>query len=256
MPDQYFGKYTGIVKDNQDDQNLGQVKVSVPAIFPPDELMTARPALPYGYFFVPENETKVWVEFEGGDPGLPLWTGVQYVSGEWAEEAKANPPQLRVIKTPAGHLLIFDDKDGEGSIRIKDGVNGHEILLDKDGIQVKDGINSGQSVVLNGSGIEAKDTNQNDLKMDSNGAKLSISSGAKVELTSSGVTIEAGPTTKISLTPGMLSVENAGAVQVKGSPILLSSSAALPVVRLTDFGIGNMGAPVVITSVGNPMVLA
>lgn len=31
---QYFGKYSGIVKDNHDADKLGTVKVSVPSIFP------------------------------------------------------------------------------------------------------------------------------------------------------------------------------------------------------------------------------
>ena len=79
MPDKYFGKYSGLVVDNMDPEQLGQLRVSVPAIFPEDELMLARPALPYGIFFVPEVGTKVWVEFEGGDTGLPIWTGVQSV---------------------------------------------------------------------------------------------------------------------------------------------------------------------------------
>src|SRR6516162_8127190 len=97
MP-QYFGKYTGIVQDNRDDQKLGQLTVTVPSIFDSSETVVARPALPYGFFFVPENQAKVWVEFEGGDTGLPLWTGVQYVAGEWPPEASINPPQKRVIK--------------------------------------------------------------------------------------------------------------------------------------------------------------
>jgi len=153
VPGKHFGKYTGIVKDNRDDQNLGQLQVSVPAIFKPDELVTARPALPYGFFFVPENEAKVWVEFEGGDPGLPPWTGVQYVPGEWAPEAEADPPQKRVIKTAAGHLIIFNDKSGEEGIKITDGANGHEVVLDSDGITITDGVNSGNKTIMNADGV-------------------------------------------------------------------------------------------------------
>ena len=113
MPEKYFAKYTGIVRDNRDPQSLGQLRVSVPSIFPADELMTARAALPFGIFFVPENGSKVWVEFEGGNPGLPLWTGVQYVAGEWAPEAAVSPPERRVIKTAAGHALSFVDAAGQ-----------------------------------------------------------------------------------------------------------------------------------------------
>jgi hypothetical protein len=221
MPGQYFGKYTGIVKDNRDDDNLGRLRVSVPTIYPEDELVTARPALPYGFFFVPENEVKVWIEFEGGDPGLPLWTGVQYVPGEWPEEAMANPPQKRVIKTASGHLLSFNDTSGGESIEIRDAVNQHVITLDKQGIKVSDG------------------KNRHTLTLDSSGVKVETTTGQKLQLTASLTTVEGGP----------------GIVEVKGSLVKLGPGT-LPVIRLTDSGIGNLGAPVVMSVTSNTQVLA
>lgn len=240
MHDLHFGKYTGIVKDNRDDQNLGQLKVSVPAIFQPDDLVTVRPALPYGFFFVPENGAKVWVEFEGGDPGLPLWTGVQYVPGEWPDEAKANPPQKRVIKTAAGHLIIFDDKDGEAGIEIKDGVNGHDIKLNNQGISVNDGVNN------------------HSITCDSTGVTVKTQSGAKVQMTSSGTVIDSGTPTgsKVELTPSGVAVEGGqGIVTVTGNLIQLGPGV-LPVIRVGDSGIGNLGAPVVMAVTTNTKVLA
>jgi Type VI secretion system/phage-baseplate injector OB domain len=223
MADGYFGKYSGVVKDNRDPDKLGRVQVSVPALFPPDELVQARPALPFGFFFVPENDAKVWVEFEGGDSALPLWTGVQVVSGElWATAADADPPSKRVAQTPAGHAVVFDDTSGAESITLTDGVNGHVVTLDRNGVKVTDAVNG------------------NELALSSSGVSASTRTGAKVELTASGAAVDGGP----------------GVVEVKGSLIKLSASATLPVVRLTDMGIGNLGAPVVITSVGNPTVLA
>lgn len=118
MADKYFGKYTGVVSENRDEENLGRLQVSVPSILEEDDLILAGPALPYGYFFVPEIGVKVWVEFEGGDLGLPLWTGVQYVPGEWAEEGMANPPQKRVVRSPTGNLLLLSDKQGEEGVRL------------------------------------------------------------------------------------------------------------------------------------------
>jgi hypothetical protein len=230
MPDQYFGKYTGIVKDNRDAQKLGQLQVSVPAIFPPDELVTARAALPYGFFFVPEAEAKVWIEFEGGDSGLPIWTGVQYVPGEWAPEAEADPPQKRVIKTASGHLLIFNDASGEEAIQIRDGVNGHDIKLDNQGIQVTDG------------------RNQHQVTLDSSGITVQAQSGAKVQLTAAGVSVNAGS--------AMVEVTGT-TVRVHGGTIMLSDAALMPVLRATlDQGIGNLGAPVPLIGPGNPNVLA
>ncbi|KUJ69069.1 hypothetical protein ACZ90_14610 [Streptomyces albus subsp. albus] len=221
MPDQYFGKYTGIVKDNRDDAGLGQVKASVPAIFPPDELISARAALPYGYHFVPENGAKVWIEFEGGDPGLALWTGVQYVAGEWPAEARSDPPQLRVVRSAAGHLLLLDDRGGAEQIRIADGVHLHSLTFDADGITLKEGA-AGHRVTLSSSGVRAE-----------------LAGGATIEMAANGTKVDAG----------------AGVVEVKGSLVKLGQGTS-PVIRVGDSGIGNLGAPVVMTVTTNTQVTA
>ena len=149
MAGQYFGKYTGIVKDNSDPDKLGRLKVVVPAIFPEDEQMDATPALPYGWFWVPEVDTKVWVEFEGGDPGYPLWTGVQVIAGEWPTDAQADPPAIRAIASPTGHLLLIDDD--KGSVELRLGGASTSILLDANGIVIKD--DNGAKVAFESSGI-------------------------------------------------------------------------------------------------------
>ncbi|MEU6232937.1 phage baseplate assembly protein V [Kitasatospora sp. NPDC047058] len=221
MPDQYFGKYTGIVKDNRDEAGLGQVKVSVPAIFPPGELMPARPALPYGYYFVPEVGTKVWVEFEGGDPGLPLWTGVQFVAGEWPQEVRADPPRSRAVRSAAGHLLLLDDTSGEEKVRITDGAHRHVLTLDADGITVEDGLH-GHRITIGAEGIRAE-----------------LATGAGIEMTAGSTTVDGGT----------------GVVEVKGSLVRLGPGSS-PVIRLGDSGIGNLGAPVVMTVTTNTQVMA
>ncbi|MGW4229493.1 phage baseplate assembly protein V [Streptomyces sp. NPDC004980] len=222
MPDQYFGKYTGIVQDNRDTAGLGQLRVSVPAIFPPEELMVARAALPYGHFFVPENGAKVWVEFEGGDPGLVLWTGVQYVAGEWPAEARADPPQYRVLRSAAGHVLLFDDKSGQEHISITDGAHQHTVTLDADGITLKDGAH-GHRLSIGSAGITAE-----------------LATGAKIALSAGAASVDGGPK---------------GVVEVKGSLIKLGPGTT-PVIRMGDSGIGNLGAPVIMTVTTNTQVLA
>jgi hypothetical protein len=222
MPDLYFGKYTGIVKDNRDADTLGRIQVSVPAIFPEDERVQARAALPYGWFFVPENEAKVWVEFEGGDPGLPLWSGLQFVPGEWPPPAQADPPQKRVIVTAAGHVLAFHDKSGEEKVELKVGVHNHVITLDQQGIRIEDGVHKSK------------------VTLDATGVTVETQAGAKVALTAATTTVDGGP----------------GVVEVKGSLIKLSAAAAQPVARVGDQGVGNLGAPVVILPPGNLTVWA
>ena len=236
MPDQYFGVYSGVVKDNSDPDKLGCLQVSVPSIFPEDEVMPARPALPYGVFFVPEVDALVWIMFEGGRPGLPLWIGVQNVSATAMAEADADPPEKRVIKTASGHVVLLNDVSGSEGIEIKDGVNGHAVTFDQKGVKIVDGANG------------------HELEMSSSGATLKAS-GHEVVLGSSGVTVKTQTGAKVELTTSGVTVQSPGTVEVKGSLIKLADGV-LPVARVGDQGIGNLGAPVVILPPGNPKVLA
>ena len=68
----YFGKYRGIVTDNDDNTKRGRVKVKVPSVYGEDLEVWAMPCLPYagnnvGVFMIPEPNAGVWVEFEAGD---------------------------------------------------------------------------------------------------------------------------------------------------------------------------------------------
>jgi hypothetical protein len=219
MAEQFFGKYTGLVKGNRDDDTLGRLQVAVPAVFDPDETVLARAALPYGVFFVPEENSRVWVEFEGGDSTLPIWTGVQYGPGEFATEAAVSPPTVRALKTASGHTLIFDDTEGSEAVVVTDGANQHVVRLDSDGIAITHGA-GGHTVTLGSSGISVKHGGgQNQVTVEA----------ATVTAKTSSATVELGP----------------AGVTVSG-PLIKLGGATAPVVRAgIDQGIGNLGAPVV-----------
>jgi hypothetical protein len=77
---QYFGKYRGKVENNLDPQLQGRLQVSVPAVLGSGTLSWAMPNSPYagaqeGFFAVPPTDSNVWIEFEGGDPDYPIWSG-------------------------------------------------------------------------------------------------------------------------------------------------------------------------------------
>jgi len=127
----YYGKYSGRVVDNDDPTKTGRLQVTVPSVLR-DLVVWARPCLPYGHFFVPPNETMVWVEFEAGDPNYPLWVGVWYRSEDVPQVAQVQPPEQRVIHTASGHTVEFQDKEGENNILIRHKDNSF-ISLDKDG---------------------------------------------------------------------------------------------------------------------------
>ena len=79
-----------------------------------------------GALFMPEVGDEVLVAFEHGDFDHPyvvgfLWNGEDDVARERADN--------RVIVTPGGHQLRFEDKDGDTPVILKSN-GGHELTLD------------------------------------------------------------------------------------------------------------------------------
>src|SRR5438128_10738827 len=91
----YYGKYSGEVTKNEDDDKLGRIIVKVPSIFGKDTEVQARPCLPYGHFFIPAVGTMVWIEFEAGDIRFPIWVGTWYPTGKVPQQAAIKPPDNR-----------------------------------------------------------------------------------------------------------------------------------------------------------------
>src|SRR4051794_35465029 len=135
----YFGKYRGVVTDNQDPDNLGRVRAKVPRLLADEETGWALPAFIYGgkseqgLYAVPDVDAGVWIEFEGGDLSYPIWTGTWYTSGAVPESAQ---PGQKVLKTKSGHKIVLDDD--AGSLAITDS-NGNSIAMDSGVIKVSAG---------------------------------------------------------------------------------------------------------------------
>ena len=106
----FFGKYRGKVVNNIDSLMLGRLIALVPAVSDLP-LSWALPCVPYagrdvGFFAMPPIGANVWVEFEGGDPGMPIWTGCFWGKGD--VPAKPAVPTTKVIKTETFTLVIND----------------------------------------------------------------------------------------------------------------------------------------------------
>jgi hypothetical protein len=75
----YFGKYRGIVTENDDPLKMGRVKAQCPKVFGRQgETDWALPCLPPGFKKIPEIGDFIWLEFEDGDARYPIWTGVWF----------------------------------------------------------------------------------------------------------------------------------------------------------------------------------
>ena len=139
-----YGKYPAVVTRNdvEDEGHTGRIEVRIPGILEEDESgdpqpieVIARPCLPPGFFFVPDEGSHVWVEFAAGDINAPIWVGVWYPEDAPPPTSDGEAPDFKqkVIRTTSGHVVTLDD-DAE-SIAIKD-KHGNHVKLDGDGATV------------------------------------------------------------------------------------------------------------------------
>jgi len=112
-----FGKYRGRVENNADPQGIGRVQVSCPAALGAAARSWAMPCVPYaepgvGLSILPPVGAGVWVEFEGGDPDHPIWTGFL-----WASPMTPPPAADDVVLTSrAGHRLVLSGSRNEVTV--------------------------------------------------------------------------------------------------------------------------------------------
>lgn len=107
-----FGKYRGQVVSNEDKTTRGRLKVKVPEVLGTLEVW-AMPCVPYAgpqvaFFAMPPKDAGVWIEFEGGDPSFPIWTGCFWADNQMPLGGK---PGKKVWKTKSITIVLDDDGD-------------------------------------------------------------------------------------------------------------------------------------------------
>jgi uncharacterized protein involved in type VI secretion and phage assembly len=162
----FYGKYRGVVTDNQDPLRIGRVRASVPDVYGDLESGWATPSAPFGgnrmgYFDVPDVGAGVWIEFEYGDPDYPIWSGCW-----WGGESEMPPvlspgdPPKVLIMTKGGHSILLDDTSGGEGITLKTS-GGQKIVMNSDGIEISNGQGasiklSNNKVSINGTALEVE----------------------------------------------------------------------------------------------------
>jgi len=140
----FHGKYRGFVADNRDPLHRGRIRARVPDVYGDQESGWAEPCLPFagdnmGFFAVPAKDAAVWIEFECGDPGYPVWVGCR-----WEDEkelpnlpsgVRSNPGSAVMLCTKGGHSILLDDAASGGGITIK-ASGGQKIVINSNGIEI------------------------------------------------------------------------------------------------------------------------
>jgi uncharacterized protein involved in type VI secretion and phage assembly len=220
----YFGKYRGFVVSNEDPDKLGRVQLRIPSVLGDQTSAWALPCLPFGglpaqgLFSVPEVDAQVWVEFEEGDLRRPIWTGTFWQQpSDTPPDAQKSPPTTRLLQTPSGHVLQFDDEEGQERIRLFH-KGGSEVLLDEQGsISLTDA--QGQRLALDASAgtVVAEDGRGNALTLQASGVTIEDMNGNRIELAAAGIKVSA---TRIVL---------------DGTQVLLGGDGGEPVIKGSSF---------------------
>jgi len=159
MVDKFFGKYRGMVLNNIDPMMIGRVQVQVPDVLGLGISSWAMPCVPIagpqmGVYVIPLISSGVWVEFEGGDPDYPIWSGCF-----WGSTAEVPPlafaglpvsPNI-VLQTTGQSTIVVSDLPGPtGGIMLKS-LTGASIIVNDTGIYIQNG--KGASIVMAGPAV-------------------------------------------------------------------------------------------------------
>lgn len=266
---QVFGKYRGKVVVNKDPLHLGRVQVSVPAIYGSGQQSWALPCSPYagadiGFFAIPPVGSNIWVEFEGGDPDYPIWTGCFWGEDQLPALAKVeDPDKVQVFRTPygitctlsnlgenKGITLVVDTPTVERKLKLVFNADGIElnnkdettIKIMADKIELKNKANS--TITITASDIQHKESSVevkltgSSIDLICNPATLKLATASGIELNnapanakfnSSGIELSA-TVPSVKLTPAQIELSNTAA-NVKLSPISVNvNNGALEVI--------------------------
>lgn len=136
--------FIGVVRFNNDPLRLERIKVSIPGVFDSSneaELPWVAPLaegpIPNGSGFgsfglVPPVGSKVFVQFQHGNPLYPVYYGSPIVQGDRVAEANVNYPNRYGWRDPRGNVFYVDTTEGGNVIRLQH-ASGTTITINNDG---------------------------------------------------------------------------------------------------------------------------
>jgi hypothetical protein len=228
----FYGKYRGKVVSSKDPLHLGRIQVRVPAIFGEGGQSWALPATPYagkdiGFFTVPPIGSNIWVEFEGGDPDYPIWSGCFWGEDELPQAAKvAEPDKVQVFKTN-GITFTWNNLDNKGlTIEVKDPVVSRplKMVFNPQGIEINN--NDELTIKITENIIELKNRANSTVTLTSDSIQLK-ESAVEINLTNNKIELNSPPgDIKLTATNGIELSNTAATTKLTSASIELSLGAA------------------------------
>jgi len=111
----FYSSYRAFVANREDPLRLGRVQLIIPEItgnqvFPIWAFPKGNFAGPgYGVQCIPQQKDLVWVEFEHGNPNVPIWSHGYRGNGEVPQDEEAKDYNNHWFITPGGHKIYLND---------------------------------------------------------------------------------------------------------------------------------------------------
>jgi hypothetical protein len=133
--DRFYGKYRGIVFNNQDPLRLGRIQAMVPEVLGEIPSGWASPCTPYagplaGFYAVPLPGAGVWIEFEAGDTSRPVWVGGWWGTAELPTKPPGQPAMTttKILRSDLGLVVALDD--AAQNVTISDALGQNQVVVD------------------------------------------------------------------------------------------------------------------------------
>jgi hypothetical protein len=208
MFNRYYGIYRGIVIDNVDPENRGRCRVLIPAIGHQTvkDVPTGIYAIPcmnglsvgdsnqmHGCFFPPDLGDQVFVAFEKGLTGNPIYLGGWiHASNETGSAVRTTDASIKGIRTKYGHYISFDD--ASGAIKIERGDASGEAsgtVIKLEGPEISIVSQDGSSIIVTKDTVTTTSTDGSSSVIGVDKVSLTTSSGTLIEADGSEVTVSA-----------------------------------------------------------------
>lgn len=148
----YYSSYMAVVANVDDPENLNRLQLVIPEITEGVYLYWAFPksnyaGKGYGVQLLPQRGDTVWVEFERGNPKVPIWSHGYFARDEKPQGEDLDDKNTYWLITPKGHKVIINDT--KNYINILDS-RGNQVWIAED-ITIKQF--NGKAIKLTGSEI-------------------------------------------------------------------------------------------------------
>lgn len=159
--------FIGTVVSVDDPDQIERIKVHIPNVFdnPDPQLLPwvgrrdggpiANKGSDYGSFgLVPGVGSKVFVEFQGGNPDFPLYWKSPKQKGGSPAEALVNYPNRYGWKDPAGNVIYIDTTPSQVTLKVTH-VSGTVVTIDNSGKMSVEGVDTLEMEFVGNASIKA-----------------------------------------------------------------------------------------------------